>query len=92
MKKLLLPIFLVLSGCDQSPQPATIPAPVSSDFGRFTVSQVASFHDSDAYNDTRKIFLLNDKQTGAEYVGISGVGISEVGSHRSGKSSIQDER
>lgn len=92
MKQILFPVFLFLSGCDQSPRPAIIPAPVSSDFGRFTVSQVASFHDSDAYNDTRKIFLLNDKQTGAEYVGISGVGISEVGSHRVGKVTTQDER
>jgi hypothetical protein len=38
------------------------------------------------------IYRIVDSKTGKEYIGISGVGISENGSHSSGKSSMSDER
>lgn len=96
MKKIIIGLFLLLAGCDQSPQPVQIESTVDTDFGRFSVTQVARFNDSDAYNSSRKIFLIRDKQTGSEYVGVSGVGISEVGTHAqsNGKQvmSVTDER
>jgi hypothetical protein len=60
--------------------------------GRFKLERVQDFQDNAAYNNYRSVYLLVDTETGKEYVGISGVGISEVGSHRSGKSSSTDER
>lgn len=96
MRKLILISALFLYGCDQPPQPVKIQSSVGADGERFTVLQVAKFDDSDAYNSSRKIFLITDKQTGNEYVGVSGVGISEFGSHTysSGKQvlSARDER
>lgn len=96
MRKLILLSALFLFGCDDSPQPVKIQSSVGAEGGRFTVLQVAKFDDSDAYNSSRTIFLITDKQTGNEYVGVSGVGISEVGVHTysNGKQiiSARDER
>lgn len=62
------------------------------DTGRFKVELVGIFRDTMAYDGRRGIYLLQDSQTGKEYFGISGVGISELGSHSSGKTTISDER
>jgi hypothetical protein len=59
---------------------------------RFTIVRVARFGDSMAYNQERGIYILTDAKTGQEYVGISGIGVSELGSHKSGKSTVTDER
>ncbi|MCX8976534.1 hypothetical protein NLN92_00710 [Citrobacter portucalensis] len=97
MKKIVVVTFcLFLSACDEGPQPSRIEASVGTDAGRFSVTQVAKFDDSDAYWGNRKIFLIRDKQTSREFVGVSGVGISEVGTHSqsNGKQviSVTDER
>lgn len=59
---------------------------------RFTVTRVATFGDGLAYGGVRGVYTIADTKTGREYVGVSGVGISEVGSHSAGKASVQDER
>ena len=68
----------------------------SIDAGRFNVTLVAKFSDSLAYDSERGIYLITDKKTGKELVGISGVGISELGSHteRNGDhtTTVADER
>ncbi|EBL0533864.1 hypothetical protein OWX90_002160 [Salmonella enterica] len=97
MKKIVAVTFcLFLSACDEGPKPSRIDASVGADAGRFSVTQVAKFYDSDAYGNNRKIFLIRDKQTNREFVGVSGVGISEVGTHSqsNGKQviSVTDER
>lgn len=51
--------------------------------GRFQVERVGTFSDSMAYDGKRGIYVVKDAQTGREYVGVSGVGIAEVGSHTS---------
>jgi hypothetical protein len=56
---------------------------------RFKVTRVGVFKDTVAYNDKRGIYILKDLKTGKEYLGISGIGISEVGAHGKG---IADER
>lgn len=86
---------LLLAGCDDDTRARVQmqeTQQTASDAGRFSVVKVARFHDPDAYDSVRGIYILTDKQTGQEYVGISGVGISELGNHRSGKTTHEDER
>lgn len=91
MKIVALAGFVLLSTCSLSErEPDTKPVEVQSD--RFKVKRVAVFEDASAYNSKRSIFIITDTKTGAEYVGVSGVGISELGSHRCGKSMCTDER
>lgn len=59
---------------------------------RFTVTRVCVFTDRLAYNSRRAIYLLTDNKTGQEFVGISGVGIAELGEHQAGKTEKKDER
>lgn len=59
---------------------------------RFQVQVVGTFPDDLAYQKYRSIYVLIDKNTGQQFVGISGVGIAELGSHKAGRSSAPDER
>jgi hypothetical protein len=59
---------------------------------RFSVRKIGKFYDMSAYDNWRSIYVVTDSETGAEYVGVSGVGISELGSHRNGKTNHEDER
>ena len=60
--------------------------------GRFKVERVQTFDDGSAYSNSRAVYVITDTKTGQEFVGVSGVGIAELGSHRSGKASVSDER
>ena len=60
--------------------------------GRFKVERIGVFADGLAYSDKRGIYVITDTTTGQEFVGISGIGISELARHQSGKSSVNDER
>ena len=70
--------------------------PKSETRGRFQVERVGKFDDGLAYGGERGIYVVYDVKTGREYVGVSGVGIAETGSHGSmcGKvgCSVADER
>ena len=59
---------------------------------RISVTRVGVFRDDTAYNSRRSVYVIIDNKTGKEYIGVSGVGISETGSHSTGKSTITDER
>lgn len=59
---------------------------------RVEVIRLGRFKDDIAYNNERGIYLIKDKETGREYIGVSGVGIAETGSHTNGKSRYEDER
>jgi hypothetical protein len=59
---------------------------------RFKVKRVGILDDNVAYKDKRGIYILTDIKTGKEYIGISGIGISEMGSHPAGKTVAPDER
>lgn len=87
---------LLLAGCDQGPAPAetklNVSTELSGDGNRVTVTRMSTFSDSLAYNNERGVYLIRDNQTGQEFIGISGIGISELGSHRSGKVTVGDER
>lgn len=71
--------------------PPAVPS-VAPQQTRFRVSRVGAFDDNTAYWGVRSIFVIVDTKTGIEYVGISGVGISETGDHQVGKVRQQDER
>jgi len=99
MKYLIsLLMFVVLLGC--GPRPDTrleILSPGKEtelkDNARFKVSRVGVIDDDLAYGDRRGIYTIVDSKTGKEYVGLSGVGIAETGSHNCGKNCTQkDER
>lgn len=96
----LASLALTISGCDdkstiypsvtgqiQQEQPK-----YTSNTSEFDLIKKQTFYDSDAYNSTRSVYVLKDKATGKEYIGVSGIGISERGSNTSGKNTIQDER
>ena len=59
---------------------------------RFKVEIVGKFNDDLAYNHERGVYILHDTVSGKDFVGVSGVGISEIGSHLSGKIFVEDER
>lgn len=59
---------------------------------RFSVVRVGVFEDPIAYDQIRSIYLISDAQTGREFVGVSGIGIAETGSHAAGKGRLEDER
>lgn len=74
---------------------ATMQMPKESKFqanDRVTVERIGVFADDTAYQDRRGVYVIRDKKTGQEFIGISGIGISETGSHSTGKSSKSDER
>lgn len=89
MKTILVAAALMLTAC--SPKPTNTMALQTSD--RFRVERVGVIADTLAYNDRRGIYIIKDTQTGQEFVGVSGVGISTLGQHSCGKSCIAtDER
>lgn len=60
---------------------------------RVTVQRLGVFSDALAYNERRGIYIIRDTKTGKEFIGVSGVGIAEVGSHLVSKSVFaEDER
>lgn len=59
---------------------------------RFRVKRVSVFRDDLAYGRQRGVYVIYDSITGRELVGISGVGIGELGQHQDGKGVRRDER
>ena len=63
---------------------------------RVQVRRLSVIEDTIAYGDRRGVYLITDTKTGREYIGVSGVGITETGSHDeySGKyhHQVEDER
>ena len=59
---------------------------------RFRVKRVSVFQDDLAYGHQRGIYVIYDSLTGRELVGISGVGIGDLGKHQDGKGTRRDER
>lgn len=97
---LLVVVCALLCSCEPSgPQPpetqlvvAKPPVELGHNDGRFSVEILNTFRDDLAYGRERGIYLIRDQKTGQEYVGVSGIGISELGSHKEGKHTYTDER
>lgn len=83
------PEVIAVSGSRGAAEPALV---VQKAPQRFTVTQVSTFQDEIAYGRKRGVYIIHDNTTGQEFVGVSGIGISELGHHQSGKTGISDER
>lgn len=96
MKKVFaLMILAALAGCEptQDSIQRGRPEPISyKSNDRFKVERVGVFADGLAYGEKRGIYVITDTETNQEFVGVSGVGISEVASHQVGKAQHSDER
>ena len=102
MKRLTIFAALACVACGPTPDmpmrkqsAAAKPAEVV-DNPRVEVVRIGVFEDDLAYENRRGVYLVTDKETGQSFIGISGVGITEVGSHSqsTGKTVIRrpDER
>lgn len=100
MKRILIVLAagLAMAGCGQrdpayAEQEARMtPVNATNQPGRFIVSRVQIIRDDLAYDYKRGVYVIKDSVTGKEYIGLSGVGIAELGSHQSGKTTVTDER
>jgi hypothetical protein len=68
------------------------PELVAAAGSRFQIHKEATFRDELSYHRERAVYILTDTETGKQYVGIGGVGISELGDHTQGKQTVEDER
>lgn len=59
---------------------------------RIIVERIGVFEDNLAYGSRRGIYIIRDRNTGREYIGLSGVGLAETGLHSDGDDMITDER
>lgn len=81
MKKIMLLIAVLLAGCDPlppSPPHTPLVIPNEQTKSRFEVTCVSIFQDDLAYRDKRGIYIIRDTETGREYVGVSGIGVTEI--------------
>lgn len=95
MKKIAF--VLLLASCDEPDttsqfEPVEMTPDHAVEGNRFEVRFVQKVRDSIAYHGERGVYVIIDRETGKEYVGLSGVGISETGRHQVGKSMVSDER
>jgi len=88
LKILVAALALSVAAC--APDPTATMAINTN--GRVKVERIAVIPDDLAYGDRRGVYVITDSVTGAQFIGVSGVGITEVGSHRAGKQSVRDER
>lgn len=91
---LILSTLAVLIGCQpQEPDVQMLDQPtVHAEPPRFEVVRVQRFSDDLACGNEHGIYIVRDKKTGQKYLGVSAIGISENGRHRSGENSTTNER
>lgn len=96
MKAIILAIAVVmLAGCEPTPDSLQRGRADQISYqtnNRFKVERVSVFYDGLAYGDKRGIYIITDTETRQEFIGVSGIGISELASHQSGKTRLTDER
>ncbi len=87
-------LCVILSGCKPSPtveMKKESDSQLKTESSGYSITRVAVFEDDLAYNERRGIYEITDNNTGKKYIGISGIGICEVGSHGD-KAATEDER
>lgn len=89
MKKFAIALAMLLGACAPDPTD-TMPAATSSN-GRVTVERIGVIADDLAYDQRRGIYVITDTKTGDTFLGVSGVGVAELGSHNCGKSCTRDD-
>lgn len=97
----LVVLALCLAACDQEPPPGYGQQVVlnQEQAQRFTVELAGQFPDDLAYKGVRRIYVIRDSHTERTLVGITGVGVTEVGTHTEGGGgkhnslrTVEDER
>jgi len=95
-RRYLSPLLLavLLAGCKSDTLPNMPPTvgPSVPPQQRVTVTRIGVFKDDIAYGELRGVYIITDSKTGKEYLGISGIGVSELGDHQAGKTRFKDER
>lgn len=83
----VIPALLALSGCDGKAYPDVRQAQAqqATGEGRFEMRVVDEFHDSNAYNNKRSIFIITDTKTHKTYLGVEGVGTTALDDERAQK-------
>lgn len=93
MKKLILLAAIGLAACGPEPDTMMNVAMPAKNTGRIVVTRIGVIKDELAYQEKRGIYIIKDTETSEEFIGVSGVGITEIGSHACGKACArQDER
>jgi hypothetical protein len=94
MKKLAIAALTaaLLAGCTPDPDMKMTSQSPAEASPRISVTRIGIFSDTLAYGERRGVYVIQDAETGKEFIGVSGIGITEVGSHSAGKSRRQDER
>jgi hypothetical protein len=88
MKK-LLPLLALLSTCTP-PADTPMGKMIPTVDNRVSITRIAVFEDG--LVGVRGAYITKDRETGREFIGISGIGISELGSYSARKTSHLDER
>lgn len=90
----VLALFTLVGCSDPRPyeQVVTVNRVPSAELPRVNVEIIGRFTDPLAYRDVRGIYVVTDRKTGKEYIGISGVGITEAGTSTVGKMTNEIER
>ena len=97
MKVVIAAVYAVmLAGCTPEPTMPMSKSPdaiAATDDVRVEVVRLGVFADDIAYNGRRGVYLIRDKKTGQELIGVSGVGITETSAHyqSTGKSGYMQE-
>lgn len=75
---------IFITGCDDRNLPDVRQQTISSSVntGRFQMRVVDEVHDKNAYNNSRGIFIITDTKTHHEYLGVEGVGVTDLQSER----------
>lgn len=93
-KAIVLMASLAIAGCDlgstrvDSEARQKMPVNVND---RVQVVKIQEFRDELAYEKVRAIYVITDKDTGKEYIGVSGIGITETGRHGCGKGCYRED-
>lgn len=92
-------VLLALTACERAPnsieqyaQRNNAPYAPAVNSNRVKVTRISVFQDDLAYGNNRGVYLIQDTVTGQEFIGVSGIGISETWSHMVGKTMTSDER
>lgn len=88
-------VAALFCGCERKIYtPMDVASPILlTNSSRIHVTRIGIIEDKLAYSGRRGIYIIKDTITGKEFVGLSGIGISELRSHTVGKGlSAKDER
>ena len=88
-----LAALVLVVGCNKQPDtPLSIKDASSIAECRVQITRIGVFKDDSAYNNKRSVYIITDSKTGKEYIGVSGVGISEVVERAPGKPETRYEK